>query len=318
MNIAVSLNSKYMQYTYVMLESLFINNTSEPEIVVFVLNNDLTSEDTSLLNSLAEKYSRIMNFIHIDRNTFPKDLPFNEAWSLETYFRLMLTDILPADIDRVLYLDVDMIVDKSLSNLYYTDFEGTNFIACHDMTVGERFNDYRDSFFEKFSNITDCYFNAGMMIWNIKKLREEGYSFSKYMELAKSFNYHLFAFDQDLLNYMHYGQVLYVDEILYDLFSKKAYNAGITYSDVKAATVITHFAGMKPWEGQYIHYEIEQLWWDYAKLSPFYTSLLEDFVKNSINDPLIYNTMDQISKENSTLKKELGNSLELLKRLTQK
>lgn len=318
MNIAVSLNSKYMRYTYVMLESLFINNTSESEIVVFVLNSDLTLEDITTLTALSSKYSRTINFIHIDRTSFPKDLPFNEAWSLETYFRLMLTDVLPTDIDRVLYLDVDMIVDKSLSNLYYTDFEDKLFIVCHDMTVGEIFNDYRDSFFQKYPDIHETYFNAGMMLWNIAGLRREGFSFSKYMELAKGFNYKLFAFDQDLLNYMHHGQVLYVDEVLYDLFSKKAYNVGITYSDVKAATVVTHFAGMKPWEGQYIHYEIEQLWWDYARLAPFYPELMEEFIHESINNPLIFDTMDHLSKENAALKKELGNSLELLKRLTQK
>lgn len=98
-----------------------------------------------------------------------------------------------------------------------------------------------------------------MMLWNIKELRGK-YNFADYMELAGRLNYQMAAPDQNLLNYMHWKQVKFVDEYKYNLFSRFAYNRGIHYSDVKAETCIVHFAGFKAWEGEYVHYDLEQLW----------------------------------------------------------
>ena len=313
MNIATALNSKYMRYTYVMLTSLFANNT-DCDIHVYLLHSDLSESDQNHLNELAAKYGHTIHFLKIAREDFPADLPTTTAWSLETYFRLMLLDILPTDVDRLLYLDVDMIIDKSLSELYHTDFEGANFCACKDMTVDFPTGDSRDKIFKDHIANGFTYFNAGMMLWNIENLRGE-YSFKKYMELAKALDYQMLAPDQDLLNYMHVGQIKFVDEYSYDLFSRMAYNNGVHYEDVKRETAIIHFAGMKPWEGRYIHYDIEKLWWYYAKETPFYHDLLEEFVQDCISSSLIYDTMNTLSEEKRTLSAELGKSNSLCKKL---
>lgn len=313
MNVATALNSKYMRYTYVMLTSLFFNHPLE-DIQVYLLHNDLTPSDCEHLTALGTAYGNTIHFLKIDRNIFPDDLPTTAAWSLETYFRLMLPDILPAEVDRLLYLDVDMIIDKSLTALYHTDFGGANFCACKDMTVDFPTGDSRDQIFQEHIANGFTYFNAGMMLWNVKNLRGE-YSFKRYMELAKELDYRMLAPDQDLLNYMHVNQIQFVDEYKYDLFSRMAYNAGIHYPDVKQETAIIHYAGMKPWEGAYIHYDIEQLWWEYAKMTPFYHELLEEFVTECIRSPLIYDTMNTLSKEKQALSAELSKNTALCKRL---
>jgi len=313
MNIATALNSKYMRYTYVMLTSLFINNPGT-DIHVYLLHSDLSAEDQTYLGGLAAKHGHTIHFLKIAREDFPADLPTTAAWSLETYFRLMLLDILPADVDRLLYLDVDMIIDKSLSELYNTDFEGANFCACKDMTVDFPTGDSRDKIFRDHIANGFTYFNAGMMLWNIENLRGQ-YSFKKYMDLAKALDYQMLAPDQDLLNYMHAGQIKFVDEYNYDLFSRMAYNSGIHYDDVKKETSIIHFAGMKPWEGQYIHYDIEKLWWDYAKETPFYHELLEEFIQDCISSSLIYDTMTQLSEDKKRLSTELQKSTALCQKL---
>lgn len=313
MNIATALNSKYMRYTYVMLTSLFMNNPNTA-IHVYLLHSDLSESDQTHLSELAAKHGHSIHFLKINREDFPATLPTTAAWSLETYFRLMLLDILPGDVDRLLYLDVDMIIDKSLSELYSTDFEGANFCACKDMTVDFPTGDSRDKIFKDHIAGGFTYFNAGMMLWNIENLRSE-YSFKKYMELAKVLDYQMLAPDQDLLNYMHANQIKFVDEYNYDLFSRMAYNGGVHYEDVKRETTIIHFAGMKPWEGQYIHYDIEKLWWDYAKQTPFYHELLEEFVQDCTSSPLIYDTMTQLSEDKKRLSAELSKSTTLCQKL---
>lgn len=85
-----------------------------------------------------------------------------------------------------------------------------------------------------------------------------------------------------------------------------AYNNGIHYEDVKKETTIVHFAGMKPWEGEYVHYDIEQLWWDYARLTPFYTELMEEFIYNCISNPLVGDTLYSLTCDKKNLAAELN------------
>lgn len=315
-NVAAALNSKYMRYTYVMLTSLFMN---QPDtcIRVYLLHNDLTENDKTQLTSLAAEYHNEIHFLHIDKSKFPKELPTTDMWSLETYFRLMLSDVLPKVVDRLLYIDVDMIVNKPIKDLYHTDFEGKLFCVCRDMSVAFPFPDVRNDIFKEHIANGFTYFNAGLMLWNIEALREEGYCFETYMNLAKELDYRLLAPDQDLLNYTHWNRLKFVDEYQYDLFSRMAYRSGIHYEEVKEETTIIHYAGMKPWEGEYVHYDIEQLWWDYAKKTPFYQELLEEFVQGSLMKPVVYDNMLRLSAENKQLKEDLDKSVALCKQMLQ-
>lgn len=316
MNIVTALNKKYVKYTCVMLTSLLINQ-SDVDIHVYLLHSDLTQQDCEQLRALVESYNQYIQFLPVNKDIFPSTLPTTLEWSLEAYYRLMLIDILPLNIDRILYLDVDMIVNKSIKELYWTDFEEYFFCACRDMATGFPSSDIRDQIFEEqilqgFTN-----FNSGMMLWNIEKLRGQ-YCFKDYMDLAESLNFQMRAPDQDLLNLMHYKQVKFLDEYQYDLFSKIAYDYGIRYEDVKRQTTIVHYAGMKPWQGgEGVHYDIEQLWWDYAKLTPFYFELMEDFLHSSINNPFIFETLDNCFKVNKQLIEELGKSEAMCQHLLQ-
>ena len=137
------------------------------------------------------------------------------------------------------------------------------------------------------------------------------------MDLAQRLNFQILAPDQDLLNFMHWNQVKFVDEYQYNLFSKMAYNHGIRYKDVVAETTIIHFAGMKPWEGEYVHYDIEQLWWDYAKLTPFYYELMEEFMHNVINNPIVPDTLSSLAEEKKTLSQTLAQSNAMCQKLLQ-
>lgn len=315
MNVATALNSRYMRYTCVMLTSLFVNHP-DTDIHAFLLHNDLTAEDKKHLQNLADKYHKNIHFLFIDREAFSDSLPTTDVWPLEAYFRLMLVDILPPWVDRLLYLDVDMIINKSLEELYRTDFEDNYFCVCRDMPTVLPFPDIRNEFFKEHMARGFTYFNSGMMLWNIEGLRGK-YTLKTYIDLAESLNYQMLAPDQDLLNFLHWNQVKFVDEYQYNLFSRFVYNNGIHYQDVKKETSIIHFAGMKPWEGEYVHYDIEQLWWDYARLTPFYIELMEEFLYNCINKPVISDTMLQLSKEKEALRAELDKTGAMCRKLLQ-
>lgn len=314
MNVVTALNGKYVRYTYVMLLSLFQNNP-DTDIRVYLLHGGLTISEKDTLLSLVKAGDNSIHFIELDCGSFPSALPTTQMWSLETYFRLQLADIIPLDVDRLLYLDVDMIVNQPLWELYTADFEGYFFCACRDMSAIYPFPDSRNDIFkEHMASGRFTYFNAGMMLWNMEALRGK-YTFRDYMELAKRLNYQMAAPDQDLLNYMHFGQVKFLDEYRYNLFAKMAYNHDIHYEQAKREAGIVHFAGMKPWEGEYVHYDIEQLWWDYAKQTPFYAELMEEFLDHCLNSSMVYDTLCRLSEEKRQLQEELDKSRELCQKL---
>lgn len=315
MNVATALNSQYTRYTYVMLTSLFANN-ADLEIYVYLLHSDLTEEDEAYFEALAEEWKQRIFFLQIDASTLPAGLP-ETSWPPETYFRLMLLDNLPHDVDRLLYLDGDMIINKPIKKMYFTDFDDKLFCVCRDgFVVSSDASAGGNEIFKEIEKQDDfIYFNAGMMLWNIEAMRGK-YCFKIYMDLAKELDFKMQAPDQDLLNYMHWQQVKFLDEYQYNFYARLAYNLGIRYEEVKRETSIVHFVGKKPWQGgDYAHYDIEQLWWDYAKLTPFYVELMEEFLQDAISNPFIHNVIIDLMSSKKQLTNELEKSVALCQKL---
>lgn len=315
MNVAIAINAKYVRYAYVMLASLFFNNT-DSDIHVYILHGESLGSGSKILEELAEKYGQKISFIQINTDLLLEKLPLNGPnWTIEVYYRLMLADILPEDVDRILYLDVDMIVNASLDELYRTDFEDKLFCACVDPSAKNGMTSVQNQLFSELSKLDGfAYFNAGMMLWNIEKLRGK-VGFQEYMQLAEKLQYQIAAQDQDLLNYMHWNQVKLVDEERYDLFARLAYNEGKGYDWVRENVTIVHFAGHKPWQAEALRYSTEQLWWDYAKMTPFYLEMLEELITASIQTNFVDNYVKDLLNENNQLRENLNQCMEIFKKM---
>ncbi len=314
MNIATALNNQYVRYACVMLTSLFQNNP-DAEMHVYLLHRSLTKESQMHLLALAEKWNQNLYFLMINTDIFPNEFP-TASWPMESYFRLALLDILPQDVDRLLYLDVDIIVNKPIKEMYLTDFKDALFCVCRDGFEIEGGTEVSNEIFKEIAKDESfTYFNAGMMLWNVAMLREN-YNFQIYMELARKLDFKLQAPDQDLLNYMHWKQVKFLNEYRYDCFARLAYGMGVRYEEAKEAISIIHFVGPKPWQGgDYVHYDLEQIWWDYAKLTPFYIELMEEYLHDSICNPFINDTITDLLRTKKQLTEELDKSVSLCQRL---
>jgi len=282
MNIVTSLNRKYVPQVCVMLESLYCNN-QEVSIHVYLLHSELLEEDKKIIIDHGNKWGASVEFLQVNEKLFEK-LPTTEIWSVEALYRLAMTDILPANVDRVLYLDVDTIVLKPVYDLYFSDFEGKDLFACRDMGSrlskdlmdrGEQipFGDIRDEIFrERLEKGEFIYFCSGVTLWNIEKLRGK-VTLDTYLQVAEKLNYCVLAPDQDLINLVHGEQTKLVDEYRYGCFVK-GYDWNI--DEVKRYVSILHYAGVtKPWKGNIPKIEAYKVWWEYAKNTPMYLPMLE-------------------------------------------
>lgn len=328
MNVSIAINERFVPYAYTMLLSLFRNN-SDAEVFLYVLQCELTAASKARLEELAESYGNHVIYLVIDLEQLnDENLPRTANWPIEVYFRLFLPDLLPMDAERLLYLDSDMIVNRSLRELYHIDLDGKLLAGCRDLAVRDvtvdvclglgRSERFRALFEEK------RYINSGMILFDMKELRKK-YHFRDYMDLARELDYQIVAPDQDLINLMHQDEIKYVDEWKYNFLAWDGVNYGYDKERTAREVVILHYAGKgAPWQGgNHVHYELESIWWEYALETPYAKGLAEQFTLEAVTDPALFLILsdlarqnEALSQENKKLQEDFLRAMEIVKKLT--
>lgn len=243
MNLLVTLDSNYVHQLLVMLKSISHSNPCE-KLTVYIIHTRLTEFDLALIKSSFPKYS----FISIvpDDEIFD-GAHFTKRITKETYYRLLLCEYLPSDVDRILYLDPDTIVLKSLKPLYNHDFGDRCFVgAGHTGSIVEWFNKKRLNM-----NGNSTYINAGVLMINVKNFRKI-FNKSDIKALIDKKGKLLFQADQDIINSLYHKYTDYVHAIQYNLDEHTYQKYKINDRYIKENTVIIHFDGKnKPWKDSY-------------------------------------------------------------------
>ncbi len=253
-------------------------NNKENKIRFHVMTSGFSSEHETILRQTVERYNQQIN-IYIISDELTKDFPIGQAWqsqhvtSIATYYRLFLANILPEKIEKVLYLDADIIVRKSLRNLWETDLRNFAFAGVHDTTSDTPLH-YNLLHFPMSLD----YYNAGVILINLKYWRAVNAlnMFCKYArENFQSLNYH----DQDIINYIFRENKMPIDvkynmmtEFLYSddkLIKKHNYDFIESIKLSRNDPVIVHFIkDIKPWFKDCKN-PFTPEWRHYLSISPF-------------------------------------------------
>ena len=135
LNVAYHSSDAYARILAVSIVSLFENNKSFDEINVYIIERGVTDENKSLLNLIAKKYNRQIIYIQMPDINKSEDLRLRKVkkkWIFDSYCRLYLDDLLPDSVDKVLYLDSDVLVTDSLQPLWETDINDYTAAAVKD------------------------------------------------------------------------------------------------------------------------------------------------------------------------------------------
>lgn len=166
MNIVYSSSDSYAEICGVSLLSCLENNQQEDEIHVFVVDNNISIDNKNKLIEVCEKYKRHLFFIpSIDLDAITHTKVYTGRWNIGTFFRLFLGSLLPESVERVIYIDCDMIIRHSLHEVYNVDL-GECVIAGADDCRSDL---YRIEIGEKPG---DVYINNGFLVIDLKKWRE--------------------------------------------------------------------------------------------------------------------------------------------------
>ncbi len=264
MNVVIATNRNYVHVACVMLYSLFYHNT-DADIHVYVLNSELTEEDALLLERLADAWQQQIDLIAITDLSLFHDLPCTDAWTKETYFRLLLPDLLPDHVERILYLDVDIIIHQSVREFYTSDFMGKDLIVCEDILLNRVHKNYYYDHFYELKGKEFTYFNAGVILWNLAKTRTL-YSFQTYRQKLLEHRTVLQCLDQDILNLIHCGQTVTMDWRRFNLSVPVAAKNDFSCEEVSSYCAIIHFSGPKPWDPSVPFQELYQIWLNYEQM----------------------------------------------------
>lgn len=253
MNILVTLNSGYIQPLTVMLNSLLSSNSNR-DFRVFVAHSSLTREDFRYLEEHVPMDRCELVNIQVPHTMFA-DAPVLERLPKETYYRLFAAQLLPREVNRVLYLDPDLVVVHSIDQLYRLDFKGNLFAAAsHQFGPMQWLNRTRLQMPEGSK-----YINAGVMLMNLQLLREVQDVQAVFYYIREN-REKLYLLDQDILNGMYGGSTLAIDALLYNLDDRYLLNHNLLTRPsrhvdmdwVKENVVIVHYCGKsKPWKADY-------------------------------------------------------------------
>lgn len=279
--IVAACDDKYSPHAGALAASVFENNKTV--LVDFNLLTDYISEDNQLkFQQLAAAFKQVVNIIHIDKSRF-EALPIGQAFedhiNISAYFRLLIPSIFSSE-NKILYLDSDMIVRKSLLPLWNTDvrdyaFGGVKDIEQMQQTIPLRLN-YPKS---------ESYYNSGMGLYNLQYLRQVGFD-NIVSDFIANHSALIVCHDQDILNACFHGKFKSVSETWNMLNDFLAYRYKYYGDDVecfeaaKRDCAIVHFTtAIKPWHIECQNpYKAE--YWKYLMMTPWKDEQPEYFFTN--------------------------------------
>lgn len=234
------------------------------------------------LKFIAEKYNRYITFLNnIDVEKMAGTKINVGRWNIGTFYRLFLGSILPKSIDRVMYIDCDMIIRHSLKEIWEMDMYNNYVMGADDCRSGA----YRKNIGLKPNQI---YINNGFLLINLKAWRNNDIE-KKYLEFINKYHGDITYMDQGVLN----GVLGAIDKIgllslrynaqtvLYDFsyMQIKQYRRPVfayTQTEIEEAIkdpIIVHFtscfiSGTRPWNIKNNHvYRNEFL--KYRRMTPW-------------------------------------------------
>ena len=248
MDIVVCIDKSFVMPTGVMVYSLCYNNQNVDIVFHFIIDESVTERDKQdLKKTVCDFKGNQAEFYYVNSakvDHFPNFIKYCPTFA--TYYRLFLTELLPNTIDKILYLDGDIIVRKSLLTLWNIDISQVALAAVPDICMEEL--DYCDRL-DYPPHLG--YFNAGVLLINLRYWRDHHVS-NLFTEYLLSHYDMIVYHDQDVLNYIFRNQKMLLPveyNLLQNIFCINNYSK-YKEIDKKASEdpSIIHYSGMfKPW-----------------------------------------------------------------------
>ena len=263
--ICLATDANYFPYCWNTIGSI-MSQAGDERYEFIVLETGLTDECMHTAKIKLLKWSNA-SIRFLDTTPFSEDLPkdVRAYYSVVTYYRALLFSDLFAEYEKILYLDSDVTVRKNISSLFRIDITEYAGAVVKDYTMDAKMLfgipiDYQGKRYTAQSYISDIlklsdfdsYFNAGVILFNLKKCREL-WKYEEILHVLGEQNYYLQ--DQDALNILMENHLLYLStewnyQNVYEFLKEETSKEGKQlWKRVKNTDPgIIHFvSSVKPW-----------------------------------------------------------------------
>ena len=304
-HLALNVDDKYIYPSIVFLTSLMDNRANSTFYTIHLLtNNNLTVNSTNKITRLVNKFgNNSIKLIYYNLEGYFKNATAGYI-SVATYYKILLPSLLP-NVDKIIYSDGDVINLEDLSEMYNIEFK-ENMYFCG-------LPDYKDHLNElhQFGLSSDKYINCGILLINLKALREN-LMVEKLIAFVAS--HHLRFHEQTAINCICYNNIQ-VLPYKFNLFAYPSINKlnrlnsnqnakyRVNLSELNQSfnePTLYHYVSLdKPWLNRTTKFN-RVYWWYYAKMSGYYNEILEHY-KFDIND--IENLLSKIPEDGGLLRR---------------
>lgn len=295
-------DNNFIKYASVCIYSIIKNSSIEKNYTIYILHSNITTENINKIKKIIIGYPHISIIFINCLPFFAKiDLAVRMHVSKETYYRFIIPNIFK-NFEKVIYLDVDTILQKDISELYDINIEGYAVAGVKDYifegmcikkipTCKETDGIPADSYAKYYLNIDSTnYIQAGVLIFNIEYILKNKLDIELFSHFDKSY----WFLDQDILNIVFDNHKFYLDirwnvahgnGELDSFFRELPVRLHDEYFKARETPFIIHFAGeKKPWI--YPNISFAEEFWRYARISPFYEEILLEMCNLRVNRKL--------------------------------
>lgn len=250
-NVCLSCDDNYSKYAGVVIASILANANHDDNLSIYILDGGISDKHKEEIKSLKSIKDCEINYVAIDESLFEayKIIKTHPYLTLPAYFRLKLPSLLP-QLDKIIYLDCDVIVNSSLKDFYNIDIEKYAIAGVRD--INKRM-------LKKNSN----YYNSGVLLFNLQYWRDNNIE-QVLLDFTKKNIDNIKTGDQEILNRVLEKQT----KIVTDEWNVQSSNFTNRSSYTSKPRIIHFVAKAKPWSGKCFSYH-KNLYFKYLQLTPW-------------------------------------------------
>ena len=269
MHLLFATNDAYVPHVATTLCSIFENNKSM-QFVVHVMATDISDDNHQKLIKFVNSYHHTLDIKVINPDELEIDLSVCGKWGIFPSLKLYAADLYP-DVDRMLYIDADMICLGSLKEIENIDMANWYVAASPDEEGSSkhkaRLGMPMDSFY-------GC---AGLMYLNLAAWRAKNVREACFVYFNNPDNREIIQWgEQDVINKVCMGHI-YPLHLKYNMFSHYWLHHGQAipkkymdqWLESKDNPVIIHYIdSVKPWFKDN-NFPYKKYYWHYHALTPW-------------------------------------------------
>ncbi len=247
-DLLVTFDQNYMKPFQVMLKSLAASNPQE-DFHIWLLHSAIPDVDLQTLAEYCSGLHMALTAVPVNRSVF-ENAPVSKQYPQEMYYRLLAPILLPSTLDKILYLDPDILVLNPVRPLWEMQLDTAVFAAASHSSIFEMMQDVNMIRLGKDHD----YYNTGVLRMDLVKARQIVKA-NDIFDCVRERMDTLILPDQDVFNLLYGTYTLQLEDNIwnYDARYFSAYQlkskGKCTMDWVMQNTVFLHFCGkQKPWK----------------------------------------------------------------------